>query len=102
MLAKNIASKFTVLGSKAHIAGGYSTVNINTMNIMAGRIIPTYGILSNSAEEASSSPSTETPASTGPSHNPSIVSTTKKITRPYPIVASESDDVVSVCGHVKV
>lgn len=102
MLSKKAAIQTTTIGSKAYFASCYSTVNINTMNIMVGRVVPTYGVASNSSEEASASSGSSSQTASSASAQASTSTSTARKTRTYPLVSTTNDEVDSVCGHIKV
>lgn len=96
MLVKNLliqSSKITSRQSFAYSTRSYSSIHINTMNIMLG------SKRSYTLTQDMNGPNT---IKTTSSTSTSIKSGKKNETKPYPVVSSDNEDIETVAGHTRV
>lgn len=100
MFAKNLILKTSRMTSQSSsltsmYLRSYSTIHINTMNIMlGGKTNPAFTL------QEMNGPATIQTSSTSSS---SIQSSNKKIeTKPFPVVSTDNEDIESAAGHTKV
>ena len=101
MFAKNLISNTTRMtiqsSTKSMYLRSYSSIHINTMNIMLGnKTNPSFSL------QEMNGPNTTIKTSSN-SSNSSIQSSNKKIeTKPFPVVSTDNEDIESAAGHTKV
>lgn len=98
MFAKNLILKTSRMSSQSSsmYMRSYSSIHINTMNIMlGGKTNPAFTL------QEMNGPNTT--VKTSSSSSSSIQSSNKKIeTKPFPVVSTDNEDIETAAGHTKV